>query len=76
TLNQSFSQGGVHVLRFSDSNPSRQIAMCWRKSSAREALFLALADLFRTGAQQALQDGAQTPKPLPTQIAARRKLAS
>lgn len=76
TLNQSFSQGGVHVLRFSDSNPSRQIAMCWRKSSAREALFLALADLFRTGAQQALQDGAQTPKPLPAQIAARRKLAS
>ena len=76
TLNRSFSQGGVHVLRFSDSNPSRQIAMCWRKSSAREALFLALADLFRTGAQQALQDGAQTPKPLPTQIAARRKLAS
>jgi LysR family transcriptional regulator, hydrogen peroxide-inducible genes activator len=55
TLNQSGPTSGVHIMNFSDSEPSRHIAMCWRKSSAREALFLSLAELFRTRAKQVLR---------------------
>ncbi len=54
TLNQGTLASGIHLLTFSDSNPSRQIAMCWRKSSAREVLFLTLAELFRNRAQDVL----------------------
>jgi LysR family transcriptional regulator, hydrogen peroxide-inducible genes activator len=51
TLNQGALSDNIRLLNFTDSSPSRQIAMCWRKSSAREELFLALAELFRGIAQ-------------------------
>jgi LysR family hydrogen peroxide-inducible transcriptional activator len=77
TLNQGTVTGGVHLLKFSDSNPNRQIAMCWRKSSAREPLFLSLSELFKDYATQALQN--PTPSPVRGQTrppSPRRKLAS
>lgn len=67
TIRQGALSNGIHLLSFSDSNPSRQIAMCWRKSSAREALFLALAELFAKRAKDVLSPPAASP---------RRKLAS
>jgi LysR family transcriptional regulator, hydrogen peroxide-inducible genes activator len=59
TINQSAQAGGIHVMSFSDAEPSRQIAMCWRKSSARETLFMSLAELFRTCAEGALRRPSQ-----------------
>lgn len=59
TLNQNSSSGGVRILGFSDSEPSRQIALCWRKSSAREPLFLSLAELFQACAAQVLRRPAE-----------------
>lgn len=67
TIQQGALSNGIHLLSFSDSNPSRQIAMCWRKSSAREALFLALAELFAKRAKDVLRPSPASP---------RRKLAS
>ena len=37
----------IHLLGFSDSHPSRQIAMVWRKSSAMNDFLLELANVFR-----------------------------
>ncbi|MFC5579361.1 LysR substrate-binding domain-containing protein [Lysobacter niabensis] len=37
----------IHLLGFRDSNPSRQIAMVWRKSSAMHDFLLQLAQVFR-----------------------------
>jgi LysR family transcriptional regulator, hydrogen peroxide-inducible genes activator len=37
----------IHLLRFRDPQPSRQIAMVWRKSSAMNAFLQKLADVFR-----------------------------
>ncbi|MFT4046004.1 MAG: LysR substrate-binding domain-containing protein [Solimonas sp.] len=37
----------IHLLGFSDSHPSRRIAMLWRKSSAMHDFLLKLADVFR-----------------------------
>ena len=37
----------IHLLGFSDSPPSRQIAMVWRKSSAMSDFLLELAHVFR-----------------------------
>ncbi|UOM32570.1 LysR substrate-binding domain-containing protein [Acuticoccus sp. I52.16.1] len=39
---------GVRLVRFSTPAPSRRIALVWRRSSARAALFGAMADLFGT----------------------------
>ncbi|MBS0235048.1 MAG: LysR family transcriptional regulator [Proteobacteria bacterium] len=75
TLNQGTLASGIHLLTFSDSNPSRQIAMCWRKSSAREALFLALAELFRNQAQNILPTSSQTAGQ-GSRTSSRRKLAA
>ncbi len=36
----------IHLLGFSDSHPSRQIAMLWRKSSAMAAFLLQLSTVF------------------------------
>jgi LysR family hydrogen peroxide-inducible transcriptional activator len=36
----------IHLLGFSDSHPSRQIAMLWRKSSAMTAFLLELSKVF------------------------------
>lgn len=37
----------IHLLGFSDSHPSREIAMVWRKSSAMEPFLQSLAAVFR-----------------------------
>jgi LysR family hydrogen peroxide-inducible transcriptional activator len=37
----------IHLLRFRDSNPHRQIAMAWRRSSAMGEFLLELAAVFR-----------------------------
>jgi LysR family hydrogen peroxide-inducible transcriptional activator len=37
----------IHLLSFSDSTPSRRIAMAWRKSSAMAAFLQQLAQVFR-----------------------------
>ncbi len=37
----------IHLLGFSDSHPSRRIAMLWRKSSAMHGFLLKLADVFK-----------------------------
>lgn len=76
TLNQGTLSSGIHLLNFSDSKPSRRIAMCWRKSSAREPLFLNLAQLIKTCASQVLSAAANTPKPSQTRASPRSKLAS
>ncbi|MFA5957618.1 LysR substrate-binding domain-containing protein [Hyphomicrobium sp.] len=76
TLNQGPLSSGVHLLSFSDSNPNRQIAMCWRKSSAREPFFLSLAELFRNCVSQVLHGPARSPGQGQSRTAARRKLAS
>jgi LysR family transcriptional regulator, hydrogen peroxide-inducible genes activator len=73
-LNKDALSGSIRLLNFNDSNPNRQIAMCWRKSSAREPLFLSLAELFRTCADRLLQaKQATTHQP---RTPSRRKLAS
>ncbi|TWG92997.1 LysR family hydrogen peroxide-inducible transcriptional activator [Luteimonas sp. J16] len=38
---------GIRLLRFSDSQPSRQIALFWRRSSAMSGFLSRLADAFR-----------------------------
>ncbi len=37
----------IRLLGFSDSNPSRKIAMVWRKSSAMEDFLMQMAEVFR-----------------------------
>ncbi len=37
----------IHLLRFKDSQPSRRIALVWRKSSAMHEFLLQLAEVFR-----------------------------
>lgn len=76
TLNQSAPLSGVHMLTFSDSEPSRRIAMCWRKSSAREPLFLKLAELFRACAQDALHRPTLSPSHRQPRSPGRRKVVS
>lgn len=45
----------IHLLGFSDSHPSRQIAMLWRKSSAMSAFLEQLAQVFRELPQDLLE---------------------
>jgi len=37
----------IHLLGFTDSHPSRRIAMLWRKSSAMHGFLLSLAEVFK-----------------------------
>jgi len=74
TLNQDALSGSVRLLTFNDSNPSRQIAMCWRKSSAREPLFLSLAQLFKSCANELLRTPGSPAQQSRSQ--SRRKFAS
>jgi LysR family hydrogen peroxide-inducible transcriptional activator len=75
TLNQDALSSSIRLLSFSDSNPNRQIAMCWRKSSAREPLFLNLPELFKDCASRVLQNPARSAALRP-RASSRRKLAS
>ena len=59
----------IHLLGFSDSKPSRQIAMVWRRSSAMAEFLQRLAQLFRE-----LPEALLAPPP-ETAVAAPRALA-
>ena len=61
TLGGGPAAGGPRLVRFRDPAPSRRIALVWRRSSAREPLFRAMAALLRQVAealQTACPDGA------------------
>ncbi len=45
----------IHLLGFSDSQPSRRIAMLWRKSSAMDEFLQQLAQVFRELPQELLE---------------------
>jgi LysR family transcriptional regulator, hydrogen peroxide-inducible genes activator len=75
TVNQDSLAGSIRLLSFGDSNPSRQIAICWRKSSVREPLFLGLAELFQACARHVLQHPARSASHQ-SRTSSRRKLAS
>ena len=53
----------IHLLRFRDSRPSRQIAMVWRRSSAMGEFLLKLAQLFRTLPKTLLTPGEESVRP-------------
>ena len=53
----------IHLLRFRDSRPSRQIAMAWRRSSALSEFLLKLAQLFRTVPKTLLTPGEESARP-------------
>lgn len=44
----------IHLLSFNDASPSRQIAMCWRKSSPRHGFLLSIADKIKRLGDQLL----------------------
>lgn len=52
----------IHLLGFSDSHPSRQIAMVWRKSSAMSDFLQQLAQVFRELPPQLLQPDPPPPR--------------
>ncbi len=52
---------GIRLLPFSGSQPSRRIAMFWRRSSAMEDFLLLLADSFRSLPDSLLQPGPPPP---------------
>jgi LysR family hydrogen peroxide-inducible transcriptional activator len=54
----------IHLLSFTDSRPSRQIAMAWRRSSAMAGFLTCLAEVFRelpAGLLAAAPDAPATP---------------
>ncbi len=53
----------IHLLRFRDSRPSRQIAMVWRRSSAMGEFLLKLAQLLRTVPRTLLTPGEESAPP-------------
>jgi LysR family hydrogen peroxide-inducible transcriptional activator len=64
----------IHLLGFSDSHPSRRIAMVWRKSSAMSGFLQQLAQVFRELPPALFQPDAPTadlaaPAPTPPQAA-------
>lgn len=57
----------IHLLTFEDSQPSRRIAMVWRKSSAMAGLLHGLADVFRSLPDELFTTGAAIrPRSRPT----------
>ena len=55
----------IHLLRFRESQPSRRIAMVWRRSSAMSEFLLKLAQLFRSLPKALLKPGAESMRSLP-----------
>src|SRR5688500_16907401 len=51
----------IHLLGFSDSHPSRRIAMVWRRSSAMNDFLLQLAQVFRALPQELFSLEAMSP---------------
>ena len=41
------SESSISIRAFKDSNPTRQIALFWRKTSYRQTCFMALSELIR-----------------------------
>ncbi len=52
----------IHLLGFSDSHPSRQVAMVWRKSSAMGGFLQQLAQVFRALPQALFEPDAPVPR--------------
>ncbi|MEI2794707.1 LysR substrate-binding domain-containing protein [Pseudoxanthomonas sp. F11] len=59
----------IHLLGFSDSHPSRRIAMVWRKSSAMSAFLQAFAQVFRELPPELFQPDAPVPAAPPADVA-------
>ena len=57
--------GAIYLLRFRESQPSRRIAMVWRRSSAMSEFLLKLAQLFRNLPKALLKPGAESMRSLP-----------
>lgn len=53
----------IHLLRFRDSHPSRQIGMVWRRSSAMADFLLKLADIVRSLPKSLLKPDVGKPTP-------------
>ncbi len=60
----------IHLLGFSDSHPSRQIAMLWRRSSAMAGFLLALSRVFSELPEALFQASPAAAKPKPRQATA------
>ena len=58
----------IHLLGFSDSHPSRRIAMLWRKSSAMSAFLLELSRVFTSLPPELFAPGLQLPPAKGTRI--------
>lgn len=58
----------IHLLRFRDSQPSRRIAMVWRRSSAMSDFLLKLAQVFRNVPKDLLKPGAESLRPTDTSV--------
>ncbi|WP_454829530.1 DNA-binding transcriptional regulator OxyR [Pseudoxanthomonas wuyuanensis] len=56
----------IHLLRFSDTAPSRRIAMLWRKSSAMSGFLLQLAQVFQQLPQELFMPEAAVLPQIPT----------
>lgn len=56
---------GVRLLEFSDSRPSRRIALLWRKTSALDGLLRQMAEVLRALPRDLLQLPADAPPPAP-----------
>jgi len=56
----------IHLLRFRDSHPNRQIGMVWRRSSAMGGFLLKLADIFRGLPKDLLKLGVDSVAPAKT----------
>ena len=59
----------IHLLGFSDSHPSRRIAMVWRKSSAMSGFLQAFAQVFRELPPELFQPDAPMPTAPPADVA-------
>jgi LysR family hydrogen peroxide-inducible transcriptional activator len=55
----------IQLLRFRDSNPNRQIAMVWRKSSAMSGFLVQLAQAFRELPKSLFETDALASQPTP-----------
>ena len=59
----------IHLLGFSDSHPSRRIAMVWRKSSAMSGFLQVFAQVFRELPPGLFQPDAPVPAAPPADVA-------
>ncbi|KAF1720400.1 DNA-binding transcriptional regulator OxyR [Pseudoxanthomonas wuyuanensis] len=66
----------IHLLGFSDSAPSRRIAMLWRKSSAMSGFLLQLAQVFQQLPQELFMPETAVPPQIPPPLDAAKLSAA